>query len=306
MSAASAIHMNVFGANPIVVFGTKEQKRRMLEPLIRGEHRASFAVTEPNAGLYTSKVTTWARRVGDRYVVNGRKIWISTAQVAHKILLLCRTTRLEECARSTDGLTLFFTTLDRERIEVREIEKMGRKAVDSNQLFIDGLEIPIEDRIGEEGQGFRVLLHGLNPERILIAAEALGIGRSALERAIRYAKEREVFGRPIGQNQAIQHPLARSWIDLEAAELLIEKAARLYDSGQPCGAAANAAKYFAAEAAFTACERAVLTHGGMGYAKEYHVERLFREVLINRIAPVSREMILNFIGERVLDLPRSY
>jgi acyl-CoA dehydrogenase len=306
MSGASAIHMNIFGLNPVVVFGTEEQKRRMLPPLLRGEDKACFAVTEPNVGLNTTQLKTRAERRGDRYVVNGQKIWTSTAQVANKVLLLTRTTPLEEVAKKTAGLTLFYTDLDRSRVEVRLIEKMGRHAVDSNMLFIDNLEIPVEDRIGEEGQGFRAILHGMNPERILIAAEAVGIGRVALARATQYAKDRVVFGRPIGQNQAIQHPLAECWANLEAANLMMLKAAQLYDTGRECGAEANAAKYLAAEAGFRACERAVMTHGGMGYAQEYHVERYLRESLIPRIAPISPELILSFIAERVLGLPKSY
>jgi len=306
MSGASAIHMNIFGLNPVVVFGTEEQKRRMLPPLLRGEDKACFAVTEPNVGLNTTQLKTRAERHGDRYVVNGQKIWTSTAQVANKVLLLTRTTPLEEVAKKTAGLTLFYTDLDRSRVEVRLIEKMGRHAVDSNMLFIDNLEIPVEDRIGEEGQGFRAILHGMNPERILIAAEAVGIGRVALARATQYAKDRVVFGRPIGQNQAIQHPLAECWANLEAANLMMLKAAQLYDTGRECGAEANAAKYLAAEAGFRACERAVMTHGGMGYAQEYHVERYLRESLIPRIAPISPELILSFIAERVLGLPKSY
>jgi acyl-CoA dehydrogenase len=306
MSGASAIHMNIFGLNPVVVFGTEEQKRRMLPPLLRGEDKACFAVTEPNVGLNTTQLKTRAERRGDRYVVNGQKIWTSTAQVANKVLLLTRTTPLEEVAKKTAGLTLFYTDLDRSRVEVRLIEKMGRHAVDSNMLFIDNLEIPVEDRIGEEGHGFRAILHGMNPERILIAAEAVGIGRVALARATQYAKDRVVFGRPIGQNQAIQHPLAECWANLEAANLMMLKAAQLYDGGKECGAEANAAKYLAAEAGFRACERAVMTHGGMGYAQEYHVERYLRESLIPRIAPISPELILSFIAERVLGLPKSY
>ena len=240
------------------------------------------------------------------YTISGEKIWTSTAQVADRILLLTRTTPREDCARPTDGLTLFFTELDRERIEVREIDKMGRKAVDSNMLFIEGLQVPAEDRIGAEGQGFECLLHGLNPERCLVAAEAVGIGRQAVQRAASYAKERIVFGRPIGQNQAVQHPLAESWAELEAAWLTVLHAARMYDEGKPCGPQCNAAKYLGAEAGFRACERAVLAHGGMGYAKEFHVERLLREVMICRIAPVSRELILSHIAEKALGLPKSY
>jgi len=306
MSGASAIHMNIFGLNPVVVFGSEDQKARMLPPLIAGSDKACFAVTEPNAGLNTTELTTRAERHGDHYRVFGQKIWISTAQVANKMLLLARTTPLEQVRRKTEGLTLFYTDLDRARVEVRLIEKMGRHAVDSNMLFIDGLRIPVEDRIGEEGAGFRAILHGMNPERILIAAEAVGIGRAALAKAAEYAKQRVVFARPIGQNQGIQHPLARAWAQLEAADLMMLKAATLYDRGEECGAEANAAKYLAGEAAFTAAETAVMTHGGMGYAQEYHVERYLRESLIPRIAPVSREMILSYIAERVLGLPKSY
>ena len=306
MSGASAIHMNIFGLNPVVVFGTEAQRRRMLPPLIAGHDKSCFAVTEPNVGLNTTALKTRAERRGDRYVVHGQKIWTSTAQVANKVLLLARTTPADQVRKRTDGLSLFYTDLDRSRVEVRLIEKMGRHAVDSNMLFIDGLEIPEEDRIGEEGSGFRTILHGMNPERILIAAEAVGIGRAALRKAGQYAKERIVFDRPIGMNQAIQHPLARCWAELEAADLITRKAAWLYDSGQECGPEANAAKYLAAEAGYRAAETAVMTHGGMGYAQEYHVERYLRESLIPRIAPVSRELILSFIAERVLGLPKSY
>ena len=306
LSGASAIHLNLFGPNVIVKFGTEAQRARFLPPLIRGEQRACFAVTEPNTGLDTTHLKTFARRDGDRYVVHGQKVWTSNAQHAHRMLLIARTTPLEETARPIDGLTLFYCELDRSRVEVREIEKMGRKCVDSNQVFIDGLEIPVADRIGEEGQGFRYLLHGLNPERILIAAEAIGIGRAALGKANEYAKQRVVFGRPIGQNQAIQHPLAECWAELEAANLTMLKAATLYDRGEDCGAYANAAKYLAAEAGFKTCTQAVMTHGGFGYAREYHVERYLREVMITRLAPVSPQLVLCYIAERVLGLPKSY
>jgi acyl-CoA dehydrogenase len=306
MSGASALHMNIFGLNPVVVFGSDAQKRRMLPPLIAGDDKACFAVTEPDAGLDTLNLKTRAVRDGDRYLVSGQKIWISTAQVANKVLLLARTTPADAVTKRSEGLTLFYTELDRRHVEVREIDKMGRKAVDSNQLFFDALPVPAADRIGEEGRGFDYILHGINPERILIAAEAIGLGRAALSRATAYAKERVVFGRPIGQNQAIQHPLARHWMELEAANLMVFRAAALYDADEPCGAEANAAKFLAAEAALAACQTAVTTHGGMGYAKEFHVERYLREAMIARLAPVSAEMILNFIGEKVLGLPRSY
>ena len=306
LSGASAIHMNVFGLHPVVVHGSDEQKRRWLPPIIGGEAKACFGVTEPNTGLNTLKLKTLAVRDGDRYIVNGQKVWISTAQVAQKILLLARTTPIEEVTTPGLGLSLFYTDLDRRRIQVHEIDKLGRKAVDSNALFIDNLEIPVEDRIGEEGRGFGYILHGMNPERVLLAAEAIGLGRAALRRAARYAGERIVFDRPIGKNQGVQHPLAERWVDLEAGTLLYQRAAWLYDEGQPCGAEANAAKYFCAEAGFRAAETAVLTHGGFGYAKEYHVERYFREAMLPRIAPVSPQLILSFIAEKVLGLPKSY
>jgi acyl-CoA dehydrogenase len=306
LSGASAIHLNIFGLNPVVIFGTEEQKARMLPPLIRGEDKACFGVTEPNAGLDTTSLETRAERTGDGYVIHGQKHWTSMAQRANKVLLLARTTPKDQCKRKTDGLSLFYTDLDRRYAEVREIPKMGRKAVDSNAVFYDGMPVPMENLIGEEGKGFHYILHGLNPERVLIAAEAIGLGRAALARATQYARDRVVFGRPIGQNQGIQHPLAKCWAELEAADLLVWKAASMYDAGQECGAFANAAKYLAGEAGFHACETAVLTHGGMGYAKEYHVERYFREVMITRIAPVSRELVLSYLAERVLGLPKSY
>ncbi len=307
MSGASSVHMNIFGLNPVVVFGSEAQRQRFLPPLIAGREKACFAVTEPDAGLDTTRLKTQALRQADGgYRLHGRKIWISTAQVADRMLILARTTPLEQVKKPTQGLTLFYTALDRAKVEVREIHKLGRAAVDSNMLFIDGLEVPEEDRIGEEGRGFEYILHGLNPERILIAAEAIGIGRAALRIASQYAQERVVFGRPIGQNQGVAHPLARAWANLEAADLMMLKAATLYDAGEPCGIEANAAKYLAAEAAHDACQNAVLTLGGMGYAKEYHVERLLRESYIPRIAPVSPQMILNFIAERALGLPKSY
>jgi acyl-CoA dehydrogenase len=306
MSGASAVHSSIFAPKTIVKFGTDEQKRRMLPPIISGDVIAAFGVTEPDAGLDTTSIKTRAVLKGDRYVVNGRKVWTTLAQRASKLFLLARTTPREQCKRASDGITLFYTDLDRSRCEAREIEKMGRKCIDSNQFFIDDLEIPVEDRIGEEGRGFEYILMGLNPERILLAAEAIGLGRVALQRATRYAKERVVFNRPIGMNQAIQHPLAENWMELEAANLMMLRAAQLYDADQPCGAQANAAKYLAAEAGFKACTQAVMTHGGYGYSKEFHVERYLREVLIPRIAPVSREMILCFIAEKVLGLPKSY
>jgi acyl-CoA dehydrogenase len=306
MSGASAIHLPVFGLQPVVLFGTQEQKERMLPPVVRGEHKVCFAVTEPNVGLNTTELKTRAERCEGGYRVNGEKIWISTAQVADKMLLIARTTPLDQVKRKTEGLSLFYTDLDRSKIDVRLIHKMGRHAVDSNMLFIQDLFVPESDRIGAEGDGFKILLHGLNPERVLVAAEAVGIGRAAITRAARYARERIVFNRPIGQNQGIQHPLAKCWAQLEAANLMVMKAATLFDKGKDCGIEANAGKYLAGEFGFEACHTAMLTLGGMGYAQEYHVERLLREVLIPRIAPVSPHMILNFLAEKVLELPKSY
>ena len=296
-SGASAVHMNIFGLNPVVVFGTEAQKKRMLPPLIAGKERACFAVTEPDTGLNTRKIKVKAERQDAHYIVSGQKVWISTAQVAEKVLLL---------ARAEKGLTLFYTDFDRRHIEVREIDKMGRHAVDSNQVFFDALPVPEEDRIGEEGRGFEYILHGMNPERILIGAELVGLGRCAVARAAQYARERVVFDRPIGQNQGIQHPLAANWMALEAAGLMVLKAASLYDAGKPCGAEANAAKYLAGEACFDACQQAVMTHGGFGYAKDYDVERYLRESLVGRIAPITPQLILCYIAERVLGLPKSY
>ena len=306
MSGASAVHMNIFGLHPVVVHGTPEQKARMLPPIARGEVKACFGVTEPTTGLDTTRLKTRAERRGDRYIVNGQKVWISTAQVADRILLLARTTPIEQCARPSDGLSLFYTALDRSRASVREIHKMGRACVDSNEIFFEDYEVPLDDRIGDEGQGFRMILHGLNPERILIAAEAVGLGRVALAKATAYAKDREVFGRRIGQNQAVQNPLAQDWMALEAAWLVTMQAASRYDAGLDCGPQANAAKYLAAEAGLKACQNAVMTHGGFGYAREYHVERYLREAHIPWIAPVSPNLICAHIAERVLGLPKSY
>jgi acyl-CoA dehydrogenase len=306
MSGATAVHLNIFGLHPVVVHGTAEQKARMLPPIARGELKACFGVTEPTTGLDTTRLKCRAERRGDRYVVNGQKVWISTAQVADNILLLARTTPIEQCSNPADGISLFYTKLDRNRASVREIDKMGRKAVDTNEIFFTDMEVPIEDRIGEEGKGFRYILHGLNPERVLIAAEAVGIGRAALKRASEYARERVVFGRPIGQNQAVQHPLAQDWMALEAAWMMTMQAAWRYDQHLDCGAQANASKYLAAEAAMKACQNAIMTHGGFGYAREYHVERFLREAMIPWIAPVSPNLICCYIAERVLGLPKSY
>ncbi|WP_328685639.1 acyl-CoA dehydrogenase family protein [Streptomyces sp. NBC_00343] len=306
MNAASAIHLSIFGMHPVVVHGSEELKRRTLPRIAGGDLHVCFGVTEPGAGLDTASITTYARRDGDHYVVNGRKVWISKAMESEKILLLTRTSKADEVAKKTDGMTLFLTDIDRDRIDIRPIPKMGRNAVTSNELFIDDLRIPVEDRVGEEGQGFRYLLDGLNPERMLIAAEALGIGRASLDKAVQYGKERVVFGRPIGMNQAIQFPLADSLAHLDAAELVLRKATWLYDNGRPCGREANTAKYLCADAGFTAADRALQTHGGMGYSEEYGVARYFREARLMRIAPISQEMILNYLGSHTLGLPRSY
>ena len=305
-SAASTLHLNLFGPHAVVVHGTPEQQERMLKPLIAGEDKACFGVTEPDAGLDTTSIKTFATKVDGGYRVTGRKIWTSSGQVANKILLLTRTTPKEECKRPRDGMTLFYADLDHEQIEVRRIPKMGRNAVDSNAIFIDDYFIPEADRIGEEGEGFKYILNSLNPERILVGVEAVGLGFGALERAAAYAAERKVFGRYIGQNQGIQHPLAENWAYLESAFWMIMRAANLYDNGQPCGAEANAGKFLGARAAFDACTRAVMTHGGMGYSTEYQVERLFRESILLRIAPITEQLILSFIAERKLGLPKSY
>jgi len=305
-AACSTIHINIFGLHSIVKHGTEAQKQAWLPDIISGKSRACFGVTEPDAGLDTSKIKTRAVREGDNYIVNGQKIWTSTAQQADKVVLLARTTPVEACAKPTDGLSLFYADLDRSAVEVREIPKMGRHAVNSNQTFYDNLIVPVGRRIGEEGKGFRYILDSLNSERILNAAEVIGMGRRALEKAVAYAGERTVFGRKIGMNQSIQHPLAECWSELYAAELMTLHAAELCDAGKPCGAQANAAKYLAADAGFKACDRAIRTHGGMGYAAEYHVERYFREMVATQLAPVSREMILCFIAERELGLPKSY
>lgn len=305
-AAMSTIQINLFAPHPVVVLGTPEQRERMLLPLIDGSQKICFGVTEANAGLNTTQIKTRAEKVDGGYLVNGSKMWTSTAQEADNILLLARTTPYEECEKPTDGMSIFFTKLDREKIDVHRIPKMGRSAVDSNAIFIEDLFIPEEDRIGEEGKGFYYILHSLNPERCIVAAGAIGIAQDALRRASQYAVEREVFGRPIGQNQSIQHPLAENWCQIEAAWLMTMKAATTYDNGESCGAYANAAKMMGGRAAFDTTTQAILTHGGMGYAKEYQVERLHREAVIQRLAPISEQMILSFIAEKELGMPKSY
>jgi acyl-CoA dehydrogenase len=305
-SAASTLHLNLFGPHAVVVHGTPEQKERWLTPLVKGEQKACFGVTEPDAGLDTTSMTTFAARVPGGYRVNGRKIWTSSAQVADKVLLIARTAPKDQGKRPTDGISLFYTDLDRTRAEVRRIPKMGRNAVDSNSVFYDDYFVPADDLIGEEGKGFYYILDSLNPERILVGIEAVGVGQGALARAAQYARDRVVFGRPIGKNQGIQHPLAERWIQLETAYWMALRAAWLYDKGMPCGAEANAAKFLGGRAAFDACTTAVMTHGGMGYAREYQVERLFRESILPRFTPITEQMILSFIAERVLGMPKSY
>jgi acyl-CoA dehydrogenase len=305
-SGASALHLNIFGPMPLVKFGTEAQKRWLIPRLISGDDKMCFGVTEPDAGLDTTSLSTAAVRTNEGYVIRGRKMWTTMAQRATKMLIVARTTPRAEVKKATDGISLFYVDFDREKIQATPIPKMGRKAVESNSVFIDDLHVPAEALVGEEGRGFYYLLQGLNPERVLIGAEAVGLGRAALRKAAGYAKERRVFGRPIGQNQGVAHPLARAWAELEAANLMAFKGAALYDAGRECGAEANAAKYLGGEACFHACEAAVMAHGGMGYAKEFDVERYFRESLIPRLTPVSREMIFNFIAERVLGLPKSY
>jgi acyl-CoA dehydrogenase len=306
MNAASSIHLSIFGMHPVIKHGSEELKQRTLPRIVDGSLHVCFGVTEPGAGLDTTRITTFAKRDGDHYVVNGRKVWISKAQESEKVLLLTRTAKFEDSAKKTDGMTLFLTDLDRDHIDIRPIRKMGRNAVSSNELFIDDLHVPVEDRVGEEGQGFRYILDGLNPERMLVAAEALGLGRVALDTAVKYGNEREVFGRPIGMNQGLQFPLADSLARLDAAELVLRKATWLYDRGEPCAREANTAKYLCADAGFQAADRALQTHGGMGYSEEYHVARYFREARLLKIAPLSQEMVLNFLGSHVLGLPRSY
>jgi acyl-CoA dehydrogenase len=306
MNGASSMHLSIFGMHPVIVHGSDELKRRTLPRIVNGDLHVCFGVTEPGAGLDTTRITTFARKQGNRYIVNGRKVWISKALESEKVLLLTRTTKFEDAKKKTDGMTLFLTDLNRDHVDIRPIKKIGRNAVSSNELFIDDLVVPEEDRIGEEGKGFSYILDGLNPERMLVAAEALGLGRAALRRAVRYGNEREVFGRPIGMNQGLQFPLADSLARLDAAELVLRKATWLYDHGRPCAREANTAKYLCADAGFQAADRALQVHGGMGYSEEYHVGRYFREARLTKIAPLSQEMVLNYLGSHVLGLPRSY
>ena len=318
MAGAQSIHANVYATQPLAKFGNKEQLESTIPNIISGKWRVCFGVTEPNSGLDTLRLKTFAKKSedGSKYFVSGQKIWITCAQVASKMILLARTTALEDVKKPSEGLSMFCIDIDKSApgLELKKIKKMGGRAVDANEVFFDNYEIPANTLIGEENRGFKIIMHGMNAERCLLAGEALGIGYAALEKASQYAKDRNVFGRPIGKNQAIAHPLADSFMNLEAAKLATYHAARLYDKSMKdssitqhaVGIAANSAKYLAAEAAFTACERAVMSHGGMGYAMEYDVERYMREIFVPRIAPVSREMILNFVGEKALGLPKSY
>ncbi|SDL64671.1 acyl-CoA dehydrogenase family protein [Maricaulis salignorans] len=306
MNGCTPMHLSIFGVNVIAKHGSEELRQSLLPQVATGKLHVCFAVTEPDAGTDTSRIKTFARKTNDGYVINGRKVWITKALESQKMVLVTRTTPREECAKSTDGISLFLIDIDRSKIDIKPIPKMGRNAVKTNEVFIDDLHVPKSALIGEEGKGFRYLLDGLNPERILLAHESIGIGYVALKRAISYANERVIFDRPIGANQAIQHPLAMAHAQLQSAELLARKAAWLYDRGEPCGGEANMAKVLCADAAFFAADRAVQTHGGYGYAKEYDVERYFRESRLMRIAPISQEMALNYISQHVLGLPRSY
>lgn len=306
LSACTAVHVSIFGLTPVLKFGSEEMKQKYLPKVVSGELHVCFGVTEPDAGTDTTSITTTARRDGDHYVINGRKVWTSKAEQSQKCLLLTRTTPLSECRKKTDGMTLFLVDIQNPHVTIRPIPKMGREAVGSCEVFYDDLRVHESDRVGEEGKGFQYLLDGLNAERILVAWEANALGRVALDRAVRYANERKVFGRLIGQNQGVQFPLADSYAKLEAAQLMCDEAAWLYDNDMPCGELANMAKYLATEWGFEACDRAVQTHGGYGYAAEYHVERYFRESRVWRIAPISQNLVLSYIAEKILGLPRSF
>jgi acyl-CoA dehydrogenase len=307
MNGCSAIHLSMFGMHPVVLHGDEQIRQRYLPRVAQGDLHVAFGVTEPDAGLDTTSITTRAVRQDDgSYRVHGRKVWTSKATYSEKVLLLTRTTPKDQCEKPTQGLTLLMANLQDPTVHITPIPKLGRNAVVSCEVVYDGLRVEESDRVGEEGKGFYYLLDGLNAERVLIAAEALGIGRAALRRAVRYANERVVFGRPIGKNQAVSHPLADAHAKLHAAELVVREAAWRFDKRMPSGEAANSAKYLAAEAGFAAADAAVQTHGGFGYASEYHVERYFRESRLQRLAPIPQAMILNYIAEHVLGLPRSY
>ena len=306
MNGASSVHLSIFGMHPVVKYGSEDMKQKYLPRVAAGDLHVAFGVTEPDAGTDTSSITTTARLDGDQYLVKGRKVWTTKALDSERVLLLVRTESREAVAKRTEGMTLLLAELQRPEVTISPIDKVGRNAVASCEVVYDDLPVHQTDRVGEEGKGFRYLLDGLNAERILVAAEALGIGRAAMRRAVGYANEREVFGRPIGQNQGVSFPLGEAQMRLDAAELMIRKASWLIDHGEPCGAEANMAKWLAADAAFQAADQAVQTHGGFGYAREFHVERYWREARLMRIAPISQEMILNYVTEHVLELPRSY
>ncbi|AXB42522.1 acyl-CoA dehydrogenase family protein [Amycolatopsis albispora] len=306
MNGCSTMHLTIFGLNTIVKHGSEELREAVLPGAVDGSLHVCFGVTEPDAGTDTTRISTFARRDGESYVVTGRKVWITKAGQSQKMVLIARTTPRDQVAKPTDGMSLFLVDLDADEVQLRAIPKMGRNAVPSYEVVFDGLRVPASARVGEEGKGFRYLLDGLNPERILLAHEALGIGRAALRRAVRYAGERVVFDRPIGKNQGIAFPLAEAVTRLDAAELMARTAAWRYDQGLPCGKEANMAKWLCADAGFEAADRAIQTHGGMGFAREYHVERYFREARLLRLAPISQEMVLNYVAQHVLGLPRSY
>jgi len=306
MNGATPLHLSMFGMEPVVKYGTEEMKQKYLPRVASGEMHVAFGVTEPDAGTDTTSITTFARREGDNYIVRGRKVWTTKALQSERVLLLVRTTPKDRVDRKTDGMTLLLAELQRDEVTISPIDKVGRNAVATCEVVYDDLPVKVTDRVGEEGKGFSYLISGLNAERILIAAEALGIGKAALRRAVNYANERVVFGRPIGKNQGVAFPLAEAKMRLDAAELMIRKAAWMLDNGQACGAEANMAKWLAADACFQAADQAMQTHGGFGYAKEYHVERYWREARLMRIAPISQEMIQNYVSEHVLGLPRSY
>ncbi|PCJ17538.1 MAG: acyl-CoA dehydrogenase [SAR86 cluster bacterium] len=306
MNGATPVHLSIFGMHPVVKHGSQAMREKYLPPVARGDLQVAFGVTEPNAGSDTTSIETFARLEGDHYVVKGRKVWTTKAFESERVLLLVRTTAKDKVKRKTEGMTLLLAELQKPEVTISAIAKLGRNAVRTCEVVYEDLKVSVEDRIGEEGMGFRYLLDGLNAERILIAAEALGIGRAALRRAVQYANERVVFDRPIGKNQGIAFPLAEASMKLDACELMIRKAGWLLDNNQPCGAEANTAKWLAAEAGFFAADAAIQTHGGFGYAREYHVERYWREARLMKLAPISQEMILNYVSEHVLGLPRSY
>ena len=306
MNGCSGIHLSIFGMQPVVKYGSEEMKQKYLPRVANGDLHVAFGVTEPDAGTDTTSITTRARRVGDHYVVRGRKVWTTKALDSERVLLLTRTEDKEKVARRSQGMTLLFAELQRPEVSISAIDKVGRNAIATCEVVYDDLPVSVSDRIGEEGKGFRYLLDGLNAERVLVAAEALGIGRAALKRATQYAKDRVVFGRPIGQNQGVSFPLGEAKMRLDAAELMIRKASWMLDQDLPCGAEANMAKWLAADACFQAADQAIQTHGGFGYAKEYHVERYWREARLQRLAPISQEMVLNYVTEHVMGLPRSY